>query len=125
MNGLHPVLVASSTIACMSGVARAQTCKPNLTPSFEYQVQRPAKFVGDTTILPRPASQRSAATATLVVMFVVDTVGMVREGTLRILKSPSPEASAAVAAAYMRWRYVPALNDGCKVVQLVQTEVER
>jgi hypothetical protein len=103
----------------------AQTCKPNAMPSFEFQVQSPAKFVGDTTARPRPAVLRSAGTATFVVQFVVDTLGVVRDGTLRILKSPSPEASAAVSAAYVSWKYMPALNGGCKVVQLVQTEIER
>ena len=125
MKTLPLLFAASAALAGDMNVVHAQTCKPNATPSFGFQVQRPAKFMGDTTERPRPAVQRSSATAAFVIQFVVDTLGTVREGTLRILKSPSPEASAAVSAAYTSWRYMPALNDGCKVVQLVQTEVER
>ncbi len=123
MNRLPIALCFAAILSPQS--AHAQTCKPNLTPSFEFQVQRPAKFIGDTAAHPRPVVQRSPATATFVVQFVVDTLGIVRDGTLRILKSPSPEASAAVTAAYGLWKYMPALNEGCKVVQLVQTEVEK
>jgi hypothetical protein len=115
--------VALAILAVASSAAHAQACKSALTPFFEFQVERPAKFVGDTTTLPRPAIHQSPATATLVVMFVVDTIGTVREGTLRILKSPSPEASDAVGTAYTTWKYVPAVLGGCKVAQLVQTEV--
>jgi hypothetical protein len=118
-------LVALTVVAGASSAAHAQACKPNAMPSFEFQVQFPAKFMGDTTARPRPVVQRSAVAATFVVQFVVDTLGIVRDGTLRILKSPSSEASAAVSAAYASWKYMPALNGGCKVVQLVQTEVER
>jgi hypothetical protein len=125
MKTLPLLFAASAALVADANVVHAQTCKPNATPSFEFQVQKPAKFIGDTTARPRPVIQRSPATAALVIQFVVDTLGTVREGTLRILKSPSPEASAAVSAAYMSWKYMPALNDGCKVVQLVQTEIER
>ncbi|HEV8411883.1 MAG TPA: hypothetical protein VGQ30_15365 [Gemmatimonadaceae bacterium] len=125
MKALALLCVASAAFAGGSKVANAQTCKPNATPSFEFQVQQPAKFIGDTAARPRPAVQRSPVTAGFVVQFVVDTLGLVRDGTLRILKSPSPEASAAVSSAYASWKYMPALNDGCKVVQLVQTEVAR
>ncbi len=114
---------ALAVCVAASSAAHAQACKSALTPYFEFQVERPAKFVGDTATLPRPATHQSPATATLVVMFVVDTIGIVREGTLRILRSPSSEASDAVGTAYTTWRYVPAMLGGCKVAQMVQTEV--
>jgi hypothetical protein len=123
MNRLLVALCFAATVSPRP--ARAQACKPNLTPSFEFQVQRPARFIGDTVARPRPAVQHSSASETLVVQFIVDTLGLVREGTLRVLKTPSPEVSAAVSAAYASWKYMPAMTQGCKVVQLVQTEVER
>jgi hypothetical protein len=111
--------------ALSTRVANAQACKSAMTPSFEFQVERPAKFIGDTAARPRPAIHSTAESATFVVQFIVDTLGLVREGTLRILKSPSPDASSAVSSAYASWKFMPASTGGCKVVQLVQTEVEK
>ena len=123
MNRLRVALCGAALL--LPRLTHAQSCKPNLTPSFEFQVERPAKFFGDTAARPRPALEHSPASETLVIQFIVDTLGLVRDGTLRILKSPSPEASAAVSAAYASWKFMPAVNAGCKVVQLVQTEVLR
>jgi hypothetical protein len=119
------VLSAAFTIA---HAANAQSCLPPEHPFFEYQVERPAKFVGDTAMRPRPSSKKSvepsAEASPLIVAFVVDSAGVVSGGSLKILRSPSQAATVAVRDAYVAWKYRPAILGGCRVAQLVQTEVE-
>jgi len=109
----------------------AQVCTPPEHPYFEYQVERPAKFVGDTAVRPRPkpwvrgAASPNTDPAVIIAAFIVDSLGTVQEGSLHMLKSPSREASAAVRAVYTTWKFEPAIVGGCRVAQLVQTEVER
>lgn len=108
--------------------ADAQSCAPPEHPYFEYQVEQPAKFVGDTAARPRPAAlkpgEKSAAEVPLIVAFVVDSTGVVSAGSLKILRSPSQSETVAVRESYLSWKYRPAILGGCRVAQLVQTEVE-
>ncbi len=98
-------------------------------PYFEYQVEIAARFIGDTIKLPRPRTptrpgvREVPESTTLVVALVVDSLGAAQKGSLRILKSPSREATASVYATYATWRFTPAVLGGCRVSQLVQTAV--
>jgi len=111
--------------------ADAQACTPPKHPYFEYQVERAVSFIGDTTARPRPRlvtrrlAEQNADPATLIVAFIVDSLGTAQAGSLHVLKSPSQDANGAVYAAYTAWKFTPALVGGCRVAQLVQTEVER
>ena len=110
--------------------AHAQACVPPEHPYFEFQVQQPAKFIGDTSVRPRPRiveralAVQNADPSSQVVAFVVDSLGAPQAVTLKILKSPSREASVAVSAAITTWKFSPAMLAGCRVPQLVMVEVE-
>jgi hypothetical protein len=119
-------------LACVliaSRAASAQSCTPPEHPFFEYQVEVPATFIGDTAVRPRPKQilrgdfQRQIE-GLVISTFVVDTLGVVQTNTIKILQTPSPGASAAARAAIPGWKYTPALVGGCRVAQLVQAPVE-
>jgi hypothetical protein len=109
-------------------VIGVQPCSSAGQPYFEFQVERPAEFIVDTTVSPRPASPRPAR-PTLeplpLVQFVVDPTGRPEPGTLKVLRAPRDADTAPIRAALPRWRFRPALVDGCAVRQLVQTLIER
>jgi hypothetical protein len=111
--------------------ARAQLCTPPEHPYFEYQVERPARFTGDTAVRPRPIapgrslSDQKANPPTLLVSFVVDSLGAIDSRSIHLLRSPSKDATAAVIAAVPSWTFKPAMASGCRVAQLVMVEVER
>ena len=87
---------------------------------FEFQVQKPATYVGGGSVSPHPAA--SGAT---VVQFVVDSMGTIKPSTLKVLKSEGSEMVEDIRRAITQWRYLPAEVDGRKVSQLVQTAVVR
>lgn len=121
-------LVATAVLALSRPVA-AQTYTPPVHPYFEYQVEVPAKFIGDTAARPRPktvtrADDPSQVERMVIVAFIVDSLGVIERNTIKILKSPSREATATAVAAIPGWKYSPALIGGFPVTQLVQTTVE-
>jgi outer membrane biosynthesis protein TonB len=122
------LLVAVFAVAALRSVpAQAQQPAAAATPYFEFQVERPARFVGDT-LRPRPAADRFAARSSdrsaLIVQFVVDTMGTPVPGTFHVLKAPSRALADSAAAAMSRWRFEPARVDGHVVAQLVQTSID-
>jgi hypothetical protein len=103
-------------------------CQPAKDPYFEYQVNRPALYLTTDIKFPQPttASALGVAKGTgLVVQVVVDTLGLPDVRSFKILHSPNETAAAAVRHAFLGWRFIPATFQGCKVPQLVQTEVAR
>jgi hypothetical protein len=122
------LLVVPSALGAAS-VASAQACTPPAHPAFEFQVEQPAAYVGDSALRPRPAAQQFVPVhenpQALVVQFVVDTAGQPVAGSFKVLNSPSTVASDSARAAMARWRFTPAVKGGCKVPQLVQTAIER
>jgi hypothetical protein len=87
---------------------------------FEFQVQKPAAYVGGTSVSPHPAA--SGAT---VVQFVVDSTGAIRPSTLKVLRTENSQMVEDIRRAITQWRYLPAELGGRKVAQLVQTAVVR
>ena len=108
--------------------ALAQICTPPAHPMFEFQVEHPARYTGDKSISPRPARDQMAAvrahTDTLLVQFVVDTLGDPIAPTLKFLRSRNTLDRDMVSAVLARWHFSPAMFEGCRVPQLVQTSVE-
>jgi hypothetical protein len=122
-------MLLSAGVLVSSRTAAAQGCTPPAHPFFEYQVEIPAKFVGDTAERPRPkqilrGDLDRQIEGLVVTAFVVDTLGVVQANTIKILRTPSWEATAAALAAIPGWKYQPALVGGCRVAQLVQAPVE-
>jgi hypothetical protein len=113
----------------VASAAAAQACTPPAHPAFEFQVEQPAAYVGDSVLRPRPAAQRFARLRdnpqAFVVQFVVDTLGQPVVGSFKALHSPSAAASDSARTTMVRWRFTPAVKAGCKVPQLVQTALER
>ena len=123
------ILCLLMLFAAISRGARAQTCTPPAHPYFEFQVEQPAAFIGDTTLRPIPARNRFGARqddpTALLVQFVVDTLGYPDERSFRALKVPSSGSVDSVRAALPSWRFRPARLSGCLVPQLVQTMIDR
>jgi hypothetical protein len=103
--------------------AHAQACAPPEHPYFEFQVQRAAVYLGDSTALPRPLASGGAGAGGVVVSFVVDASGVPDQETFKVIKSPESGQYDALRAAVGAWRYRPAYLGGCPVPQLVQTQV--
>lgn len=123
-------MAAIGTALCaVSGRAAAQTCAPQAMPYFEFQVETPAAFAGDTTRVPRPASDRFVRLreqpdpGAMLVQFVVDTLGVPDPRSFRVLRAQTPASVDSVRDALPRWRFTPARVRGCRVSQLVQTAV--
>jgi TonB family protein len=90
-------------------------------PYFEFEVekqvrQRPGRGA------PRypPAMMQASIEGEVLVQFVVDSGGLPRIGTLRILRSTHPEFSEAVRAWLPGARFYPAELRGRHVAQMVQ-----
>jgi hypothetical protein len=104
--------------------ARGQNCARAAGIFYEFQVDRPAAYAGDTAILPRPAETRSQLTRdALLIQFVVDSLGRPVVSSLRVLGRRDSAAVARLNAVVERWRFVPAMAGGCTVSQLVQTPI--
>lgn len=109
-------------------VARAQNCPPQATrPFFEFQVERPATFIPDSTVSPYPAPQLPGTPprqATLV-SFIVDTLGRPDTSSYKVIRDVEPGVAQEGRAVFARWRFRPAQIRGCVVPQLVQTLLAR
>jgi hypothetical protein len=128
MRIVAPVIAVTLSISGAS-IASAQACTPPARPLFEFQVEQPAAYSGDSTLRPRPAAQRFVRIRdnpqAFVVQFIVDTAGQPVTGSFKVLNSPAESASDSARTAMARWRFTPAVKDGCKVPQVVQTAVQR
>ena len=96
-------------------------------PYFEFQVERPARFLADSVTL-APGSlypSKGSAGDSTVVQFVVDTVGRPVIESFKVLHARDVQTAAELRGAVERWRYTPARRGSCAVRQLVQTGVAR
>lgn len=102
----------------------AAGCTPHTDPYFEFQVSRPAIYLENEIKFPQPIPATSGARGTgVVVQVVVDTLGMPDVRSFKFLRRPNDIAARATAYAALGWRFLPATFQGCRVPQLVQTEV--
>jgi len=91
------------------------------SPWSEAQVDRPVVLHAGVVTPFYPAPLRSAGIAGgVLVEFVVDTLGRVEPGSLRVLESSHDLFSASVREVIPRWRFLPAEAGGRKVRQLVR-----
>lgn len=87
----------------------------------ESQVDRPVRLKLPFTNPAYPDEQRAAGVSGEVLMqFVVDTLGQVEPGSLRVLKSDHENFTAAVRRALETAMFQPATKQGHKVRQLAQ-----
>ena len=114
--------------AMNSDAAQGPACKPVENVYFEYQVNRPAVYVESNTKSAHPVAASASMVAKgtgLLVQFVVDTLGKPDPGSFKVLRTPNEAAATAARDAFLGWRFIPATVQGCKVPQLVQTEITR
>ncbi|HTR79246.1 MAG TPA: hypothetical protein VMH39_14095 [Gemmatimonadaceae bacterium] len=90
---------------------------------FDFEVDMPARFIGDTVSGPHPTA--ATANPANLVQFVVDTSGHVMPNTFLALRISDSTLVKDARAAAEGWRYTPAVSGECKVPQLVQTPVAR
>jgi hypothetical protein len=119
------VFALLSAMSAVSSRASAQACAVPEHPFFEFQVDQPAAYLGDTARVPRPTEDRllriSQHPEALVVQFVVDTLGVPDVRSFHVLQSLSMIAADSVRAAFSKWRFSPAIRAGCRVPQVIQT----
>lgn len=103
----------------------AQQCTPPKNPYFDFQVEQPATFIADSTVSPRPAETRAgrAQDVRTLVSFIVDSLGVPETRSFKLLRASDAEVARRAKEVFARWRYSPARVGGCRVPQLVQTEV--
>ena len=109
-------------------VGDAQNCPaPSARPFFEFQVERPATFIPDSTVSPYPAPQQPgmARRQGTLVSFIVDTLGRPDTLSYKVIRDVEPGVGEEGRAVLARWRYRPAQIRGCVVAQLVQTLLAR
>ena len=92
-------------------------CPTGLPLFTQAEVQVPAKFVGDSSVRPRPVSTRRDSAN--VVRFVVDTTGRIEPKTLVGLRVADSSVFRRAQNTIGRWRYEPARASGCRVRQVV------
>jgi hypothetical protein len=112
----------------MSRTAGAQVCTPSANPLFEYQVDHPAFFVGDTTIRPRFRGQRISQAkdqSAIRIAIVIDSLGHADPKLLHLLQAVPASTADSVRVAMASWRFTPATASGCHVAQLVTGVFER
>jgi hypothetical protein len=118
-------LISACLLFAAPGLSAQCTRPPH--PAFEFEVDQPAAYIGDSTMVPRPAAQAYVDARmhpeVLVVQFVVDTLGVPDTLSFRTLRTPSRAALDSVRQTMPSWRFSPAIQQGCKVPQLVQTAV--
>jgi len=115
-------LAAFALLAVWSITLPAQQCRPPEHPYFDFQVDRPAELIPDSTVSPRPFHARpgQGEAERVVVQFVVDTMGRPDSASFRVLLNSDQALADAGRRVMQRWRYTPALLARCKVPQLVQ-----
>lgn len=113
----------SSTARDSSSVSSDSLCRANNQTYFEFQVDRKAEFVHDSTKTMDALPGTGSGTGGVVVQFEVDKRGSPELGSFKVLRSMDEGDVARVAAAFRQWRFTPALRQGCAARQLVQVNV--
>lgn len=91
----------------------------------ETQVQRPAAYVDGSLAPDYPDSLWTAGrSGSVVAEFVVDSTGLVRLRTLRMVSLTAPEFGAAIERALPQARFEPARLGGARVPQVVRMRFE-
>jgi beta-lactamase regulating signal transducer with metallopeptidase domain len=101
-------------------VVATDSCQGINQTYFEFQVDRRAEFVFDSTVALDLGYHRTGG---LAIQFVVDQRGHVEAGSFKVLRSTGEADVTRVRNAFAQWRFTPALRGGCPVRQLVQARV--
>lgn len=98
-------------------------------PLFDFQVSEPARYIDQRGVSPRPVRDPAAVAKnrsdTIIVQFVVDTAGKTVSRSINVLRIRDISQSLKIREVADRWLFRPAVANGCKVSQIVQTAIER
>ncbi|HYC51961.1 MAG TPA: hypothetical protein VEB19_12685 [Gemmatimonadaceae bacterium] len=111
-------------LVCLSGTHAAAQA-PGSCPTqiyFEFQVDAPASFRGDSSLHVVPVESRELSPPNLV-QFTVDTTGLADSLSFKVLRASDRELIAGARAALRHWRFSPARVGSCAVRQLYQTPI--
>ena len=118
-------LAVAMVVVCAVPLAAQGT--PRACPTqgfFDFQVDRPAAFVPDSLVSPRPVEPTDTRPSN-VVQFHVDTAGIPDTTSFRVLWVADASLVADARAVLSKWRFTPASVGSCKVMQLIQTAIAR
>jgi hypothetical protein len=105
-----PAHASATTLAC--GVQRADTA-----PLWsEADVERPVTPLRSVA----PTYPGSRVPGSVLMAFVVDTLGRIEPCSMRVVRASRPEFAAAVTSVLPQYRFHPAVRRGQKVRQYVQ-----
>jgi protein TonB len=130
-DSLPPIDPATSTIVAESlfstsrssnGPGSASTTGSDSgTPLFAYQVEKPAVSREGNPMPKYPSLlESSRVEGTVLVQFVVDTLGNAEMSSFKVLQSSNELFAQSLRAALPKWRFYPAEAGGRKVKQVVQ-----
>jgi len=111
---------STTSVPLPAADSAAIMAKAHAAEAARSQVQKPAVYVGDPSVSPHPA-----ATGETVVQFVVDSTGVIRPSTLKVIHVNDVRLVEDAKRVLGKWRYIPAEVDGRKVSQLVETAIVR
>jgi hypothetical protein len=115
------LLALAVSLATRTAGAQAPRRCPAI-PSFDFQVDRVARFIPDSTLLFFPADRAGRES----MKFTVDTAGTVDARSIEFLRTFGNLARDSIIAESARWRFTPATDyHGLKACQVVQVTVER
>ena len=92
-------------------------------PYFDFQVGQPAVYTAKDSAKIKPDGPRLTPPFPpdfALAQFVVDSLGVPVQSSLKLLVQPAELSRDDVVAALFEWRYHPARVSQCKVSQLVQ-----
>jgi protein TonB len=129
-DSLPPIDPSTGTIAAESLFSIGRSSAPGSgsatgsdsdAPLFAYQVEKPALSREDNPIPKCPSLlESSRVEGTVLVQFVVDTLGNAEMSSFKLLQSSNELFAQSLRAALPKWRFYPAEAGGRKVRQVVQ-----
>jgi protein TonB len=129
-DSLPPIDPSTSTITAESLFSIGRSSAPGSgsatgsdsgAPLFAYQVEKPALSREDNPIPKYPSLlESSRVEGTVLVQFVVDTLGNAEMSSFKVLQSSNELFAQSLRAALPKWRFYPAEAGGRKVRQVVQ-----
>lgn len=111
---------STTSVPLPAADSAAIMAKAHAAEAARSQVQKPAVYVGDSSVSPHPAT-----TGETVVQFVVDSTGAIQASTFKVIHVNDVRLVEDAKRVLGKWRYLPAELDGRKVAQLVETAVVR
>jgi hypothetical protein len=113
--------VSARPSAAQQREPRRPACNDSRQPYFDFQVDRPARFLRAPHRMARPAGLW--AQDTVRVQFLLDRSGHAVDSTIRVFHAADSAIAVRVRTAVLHWQFAPAWQADCPVWQVVNTAV--